>query len=510
MKPCTVCGLAEPDVEFGTASGRRRSACKACVARRQRGYSKRAARDSREPARQQSRVLADGPNLRAFDAEDEASADAAERRASDFAALRPEDFDVGLGGDPRVSHIAGNNRAERAQASREKRQEYSAAMGRFATDLRDAAAAAPEAGGVALPPAHAPYIAALAEQERRYGNRRWARSIAIAEAHEELSRQAAVFIAERHFSAKVEPAGYARIAPDRVGSRTACLLLSDLHLGAELDSLDEPVSFTAIEEARRLEYVLRQFVDYKPQYRDRTDALLVINGDIIEGQLMHDFRAGAPLAEQKAIFWAYFREFVAQVARAYKRVRVVCQPGNHGRDKVRHPGRATARKWDGHEWECYIALRAMCSDLRNVEWSIPFRAISDIEVHGSHLLATHADTEVKLGHPDLKAKENARVLDRINSTRTYGVEFDGAVFGHYHTPRYIPGRPRVLWNGALVPPNGHARSSAYIGEPCGQFMWEAVEGYPIGDVRFIEVGESQDRDERLGTIIKPFRFSGTE
>jgi hypothetical protein len=34
-----------------------------------------------------------------------------------------------------------------------------------------------------------------------------------------------------------------------------------------------------------------------------------------------------------------------------------------------------------------------------------------------------------------------------------------------------------------------------------------VEGYPIGDARFIEVGPAQDKDEKLGKIIEPFRFT---
>ncbi len=112
--------------------------------------------------------------------------------------------------------------------------------------------------------------------------------------------------------------------------------------------------------------MLQQFVDYKPQYREQSEALVIINGDIIEGNLLHDLRSGAPLTEQKAIFWTYMRTFLALVAQQYPTVRVECQPGNHGRDKLRHPGRATASKWDGHEWSMYYALRMMCSDLKNV------------------------------------------------------------------------------------------------------------------------------------------------
>lgn len=460
--------------------------------------------------------------LKAFDAEavEEKTDERAEREAaarearrnSDFDALKPEDFakefDTSVAND-RTETV--RDRAERSRAAQEKRQEFNRRMGEFASDLRDAAETTAQDGGTIgehLPARHAEYIAALAEQERRFGNRRWARSIAIAEAHEQLSREAMIHVAETYFHDKVEPTGYARFPrPDKPMKRTACVLLSDIHLGSELDSLDEPVSYRAIEEARRIEFILRQFIEFKPQYRDNTSALIILNGDLIEGNLMHDLRAGSPLAEQKAIFWHIFVIFIAQVAAHYRSVHVECQPGNHGRDKLRHPGRATSSKWDGHEWTMMYALKMMCAGLRNVTWSIPFRAVSIINLHGSIIGATHADTELKLGDPDTKSKDNAAALDKVNSTRIYGVEFDGWTFGHYHKPRYQPRRPKVLWNAALVPPNGHARGAGYIDEPCGQWVWEAVEGHPFGDARFIEVGESQDHDEQLGKIITPFRFS---
>lgn len=432
------------------------------------------------------------------------------RRASDFEALKPED--PVEDDDEWATGVANRQRQDRvsAEAARERRQEFNESMAEFATDLRDAAAAAHEFGSVGegMDERHAAYIKLLAEQERRFGNRRWARSIAIAEAHEQLSREAMVYVAETYFKDKVEPVGYARLPrPEQSARRTACVLLSDLHLGSELDSLDEPYPFRAVEEARRLEFVLRQFVEFKPQYRDVTDALVILNGDLIDGMLLHDLRSGAPLTEQKAIFWQYFTRFISHVAATYKSARIVCLPGNHGRDKLRHPGRATASRWDSHEWSMMYALQMMCSELKNLEWIIPFRSVGIVDVQGSTLGVAHADAEPKLGDPDTKAKDNFASLSKINSTRIYGTEFDGWVFGHYHKGRLIPGDPSQLWNGPLVPPNGHARSSGYIGEICGQWIWESVEGHLFGDARFIEVGPSQDRDERLGTLIRPFRFS---
>lgn len=459
-----------------------------------------------------------------YRARDEARADAsnekliretearAKRLASDHDPLKLEDFDPSTAGDREYDVSVGNIRRDNAlsaQASRHKRQEFNQAMGENAEALKRAAIKSSKGEGSIL--SHMPadsgsYIGKLAEQERRFGNRRLARTISLAQAGEALALQHFKLVADQCFRDKVVPTGYATRKPNLAAKRTVVIHLSDLHLGAELSALDEPMPFRAVEEARRLEYVLRQAIDYKPQYRKNTKFALLLNGDLIEGQLMHQIGAGAPLTEQKAIAWHLLSRFIGELARAFPDGDVYCQPGNHGRDKVRHPGRATWRKWDGHEWEIYYALRQMCSGLKNVRWSLPFRAVSVIDLHGSILGMSHGDTEIKLGPPDTAAKNNARELDRINSTRLHGVEFDAWAFGHFHMPRYVPGNPRVIYNGALIPPNGHARASGYIGEPTGQFIWESVAGFPIGDVRFIEVGQAQDRDERLGTILTPFRF----
>jgi len=443
--------------------------------------------------------------------------DRARRLASDHDALKPEDFDDREDGqksaddeyDVGVANVK-RDRKLSAQASREKKQEFNRSMGDNAEALKRAAATAHKRGGdvIGVMPGDAgAYIAKLTEGERRFGNRRIARTISLAQAQEQLALQNFRLAADQCLAGRVVPTGYAKRPAAAAAKRTVVGLLSDLHLGAELSSLDEPMPFGAVQEARRLEYFMRQLIDYKPQYRKHSELLLLLNGDLIEGQLMHQIGAGAPLTEQKCIFWHLMSRFVGECARAFPSIRIVCQPGNHGRDKVRHPGRATWRKWDGHEWEMYYALRSMCSQLKNVEWSLPFRAVSAVPLHGSILGVTHADTEVKIGHPDTAAKNNAQELASVNSSRVFGVEFDAWAFGHYHTPRYHPSDAiSVIYNGALIPPDGHARASGYINEACGQFLWEAVEHYPVGDVRFIRVGTSQDNDESLGKILTPFRF----
>ena len=428
---------------------------------------------------------------RGCEADDTKAKRAARRLSSNYAALKPEDFDVGVANDGRTNR----------EASTQKRQEWSEAMGEAADALR-ASGGDPDT----MPGDVGEYIAKLAEQERRFGNRRIARSASLAAAHEALALRQFKVAAEQYLRGQVQPTGYAQRPHDRTTKRTVVLLLSDLHIGSDLGSRENPVRYGAVEEARRLEYVVRQALDYKPQYRTDSELLLLLNGDLVEGYLLHDLRDGAPLTEQKVAFWRYFHAAMGLFAQQYPRVRVVCQPGNHGRDRIRHPGRATSSKWDGHEWQMYWALREMCSALPNVSWDIPQRAVAVVDLYGSQLLLTHGDTEVKLGDPDTAAERNGLTLDRINSTGIYGATFDAAAFGHFHKPRYRPGRVRTIFNGALVPPNGWHRTMGFVGEPCGQWLWEAVEGFPVGDLRFIEVGPAQDKDERLGTLIVPFRF----
>ena len=412
--------------------------------------------------------------------------------ASEYEFLKQSDFKTGVAND-------GHKEASK-EASKERRQEFSPKMGAYGHALSTGATVD------TLSPELGTYIGLLSEQERRFGNRRLVRSVSLSAAQEAINIQHFQQMARDYFRGIVKPSGYALKRGDKHLSRTDIIHLSDLHFGSELSSVDEPVQYGAIEEARRFEYVVRCTLDYKPQYRDQSSLLVLLNGDLISGFLQKDLRDGAPLTEQKAACWKYLSVAIALFSQRFPKVHVVCQPGNHGRDIVRHPGRATSSKWDGHEFQIYFALREMCSELHNVTWDLPFRAISIVDLYGSKMLVTHGDTELKFGDPDTASMSNSRTLDGANSANTYGVQFHVAAMGHYHKCRVHPRNVTEMWNGALIPPTGWMRTQGFVGEKCGQLLWEAVEGHPVGDIRFLEVGPAQDRDEKLGTIIKPFRF----
>jgi len=422
-----------------------------------------------------------------------------ERAASDYEPLTTEDFAVGVGNVP-------GEGPRSARAGVEKRQEYNRKMGDTLAAVHEVAAG--EASD--LPQDVTEYLAILSEQERRFGNRRLARSTAIALAHEMLGIRMFKRAAEQYLSNRIEPAGYAarkRPAPEPgTLDRTLCVGLSDLHLGAELSDVDNPQPFRRLEESRRLAYVIQQACEYKQRYRDRTRLKLLINGDVIQGMLLHDLRDGAPLTEQMVVFWRLLSQAIALLAAQFPLVEVHLQPGNHGRDKLRHPGRATSFKWDGHEWRMYYALSMMASGLPNVTFDLPFRAVSLIDLYGRTLGMTHGDTEVPLGNPTTQHDRNVAELQKINATRSLGREVDAWFVGHFHSAFLAPGVPTVVYNGMLVPPDGHARTHGYIGKPCGQWIWEAVAGYPVGDARFVNVGPQQDQDETLDSVLTPPKF----
>lgn len=358
------------------------------------------------------------------------------------------------------------------------------------------------------------FVTRLAEDERRYMNRRTARSVSISVARDELAVRRLKQMAEETLAGRIVATGFAERVPsvDRDAKRVVNLLLSDLHIGSWLGpATGDPTRFGPEEESRALAKVVADTMDYKPQYRDRSTLNVYLNGDLVEGLLLHDMRDGAPLTEQVVAFWAYMSKALAELARVYPAVNVYCQPGNHGRNKLRHPGRATSSKWDGEETKMMIGLSIMCRGLLNVRWfgcGITHRlAFEAVPLPGGAWLGlSHGDTEVKLGDPDTKSHGNFTELSNINAVRTYGHAFDVFAFGHFHKARvqYNQGFTQIF-NGPLVPPNGHARASGYNKEKPGQWLWESVEGYPVGDMRFLQVSSAYN-DAKLNELIPPFRM----
>jgi hypothetical protein len=139
------------------------------------------------------------------------------------------------------------------------------------------------------------------------------------------------------------PRGYAQRTPDqRKKKRIVNIALSDLHYHSLLDPREVPFEYGPVEEARRTAKIVEEVCEYKPHYRDDSELFVHIFGDIIQGDL-HDPRDAATITEQFGATVYLLTQALTRWAEAYKQVTVRCVPGNHGRNKRRHPERATTQ-----------------------------------------------------------------------------------------------------------------------------------------------------------------------
>jgi hypothetical protein len=158
----------------------------------------------------------------------------------------------------------------------------------------------------------------------------------------------------------------------------------------------------------------------------------------------------------------------------------------------------------------YIALKEASRFIPNVEVELYYSPEYYWSAFGSIGLGTHGDTVIKPGYPNknIDVEGISRQVDKINNTRVMNGDepLSVVIVGHVHvgSMTHLPSGAIVLTNGCLIPPDAYAKSIGIFSTACGQWIFESVEGHPVGDARFIKVGPTTDSDESLDSIIKPF------
>lgn len=315
--------------------------------------------------------------------------------------------------------------------------------------------------------------------------------------------------AERIFFGRVQGDGFTRSeAPAR---RILTAVISDIHLGSDIKKFETGVlNYGSVEEARRMAWLFQRICSYKLQYRDETELELLFLGDIIEN-LLHDPRDAAELAEQVCRAIHVLVQGVALVAAWFPAVRVRCVPGNHGRFTSRHPGRATSGKWDAQETVIYQAIRMACHHLKNVTFDIPRTPYLIYEVFGRKVFCTHGDTVFNAGSPSKKIATEP-LETRVNRINAALKDIEGlaiVIVGHLHVAAMteLQNRAVLITNGAAVPPNPYAVSLGILDCACSQWLFESVEGQPLGDARLLRIPASVDSDSSLDGFIQPWSWS---
>jgi predicted phosphodiesterase len=310
---------------------------------------------------------------------------------------------------------------------------------------------------------------------------------------------------DRVFSGRIKPT---KTPPKGKMKRVHTLMLSDLHFGADISAEETSVDeYSTLEESRRFAAIIKQASEYKPQYRKQTKLVVALIGDIIENS-MHDPRTGAELSEQICRAIHLLAQGVGYLAQSYGEVEVVCAAGNHDRNTGRHPGRAIHAKYDGHSTVIYYAVKKALSSFKNVKFTIPKSPLSHYTVFGKKIAYTHGDTVIQTGgiYSTVNVKNIEAQVNKINAALKDEDEYAAILYGHTHIGHviHLSNGTVLIGNGALPPPDPFAVSLGNFESNNGQWIFESVEGFAVGDLRFIRCGRNYDSDEALDKIIKPW------
>lgn len=289
--------------------------------------------------------------------------------------------------------------------------------------------------------------------------------------------------------------------------RVTNLTLSDLHFGADIKSEETGyLNYGTVEEARRFAEIVKQTVDYKPQYRFETELKVNLLGDLIQAKL-HDSQDAAPMSEQICRAIHLLSQGFAHLSENYATITVYCQTGNHDRDTNRHKSRASTGKWDSISTVIYYALKKIMSNYKNVDFVIEKTPYTIYEVLGHLVLATHGDTFLNVGNPgkNLNIKSIEEQVNRINAGLK-GKKIAVVIVGHTHCSSVsnLNTGAILITNGPLPPADAYAVSLGYTQNRASQTLFEMVAKHAVGDIRFIRVDEETDKDKELDKIIKPY------
>lgn len=282
--------------------------------------------------------------------------------------------------------------------------------------------------------------------------------------------------------------------------------ISDTHIGSEINSeeLGGINNYTYIEEARRHAFYFKQLAEYKLQYRDQSELVLFLNGDLVQG-VIHDQEDAAEMTTQFARALAIYVQGISYVAGCYRKVRVICTPGNHGRFMHKsNKGRVVSKKWDGFHTMLHIGIRTALASYKNVSVEIPATPYASVDILGHHFFAVHGDTVLSVGNvsQSINMGNIASRVNDINSALDRKVKV--LLVGHVHKATYqtLDNGTELVINGCLSGTDPFAQSIGILHNHPIQQMFECTPEHAVGDIRFVRL-KGADKDESLDSIIKP-------
>lgn len=288
--------------------------------------------------------------------------------------------------------------------------------------------------------------------------------------------------------------------------RALSVVVSDLHIGSDLDPEETGNTFGIIEEARMVALLTKTVCEYKLQHRDATELHVWMLGDIIQN-ILHGMSSAALLHMQTCRAMWLLQQMIAQFAKSFKKVHVYCLPGNHGRDTAIHPKRAIHMKYNALETTIYYGIYLAVKDNENIIWHQPKSPWADVTILGHRMYGSHGDTNFSLGNPGKKLAIAAieEKINRINASLADRHEYQVFIGGHVHAELVtrLGNGAFLVVNGPGLPPDAFANSLDIYEGPQVQTLFETTKAQPVGDFRMISLAESA-KDASLDELIKPW------
>lgn len=223
-------------------------------------------------------------------------------------------------------------------------------------------------------------------------------------------------------------------------AETAVAHIADSQIGARVEP-EEILGLSGydfdifLQRADRYEDAFWTIIEDQRSGRRTVDDLFVLfGGDIVEGELIYRgqvHQIDGPLYRQVMLGSRRFAEFLLRCSARFKRIRVVCIRGNHGRAGAKKGDFADITNWDNIAYAFIALLLVRCP---NVEvWVAPGPA-AGVNVYGHKILMTHGD-EFR-SWLQIPAYGLLRAVQKmISLTQTH---FDLYLCGHHHIPIQIP------------------------------------------------------------------------
>ena len=253
----------------------------------------------------------------------------------------------------------------------------------------------------------------------------------------------------------------------------ACSILSDTHFDevVKLEETNGVNEYNRKIATKRLKEYFKQLVLFPHETLNfNYDGLMLcLGGDIVSGNIHEELaQTNESFIMDTCIYWSnQISKGIELLSEEYKKIHIVCCPGNHGRTSklYRYKGRAQ----DNFDWLIYSIIARDFKHNKNITFQIPEVFETVFNVYNTKYLLTHGDSiNTSSSGSGLYVPVQNGLNKKFKLHNSFGNPFDFSVLGHFH--QYMTTK-RFLINGALKGMDEYAFIHSYEFENPSQAFW---------------------------------------